>query len=74
MTKLPTNVKPIQLIKVLEKHGFVEKKARGSHRRLVHQDGRWSQVAVHSRPIPPGTLRKILTQVGLNAKELKDSL
>ena len=74
MTKLTTNVKTIRLIKVLEKLGFVEKKARGSHRRLVHPDGRWTQVAVHPRPIPPGTLRKILNQVGLNAKELKDSL
>ncbi len=36
MSKLPTNVKPVELIKVLNRLGFVEKKAKGSHRRLVH--------------------------------------
>lgn len=52
MTKLPRNVKPKKLIKFLEKLGFVQGKGRGNHIRLVHSDGRWTQVAVHPRPVP----------------------
>ena len=74
MSKLPTNVKPLALIKALGKLGFTEKKARGSHRRLVHTDGRWTQVAVHSKPIPAGTHRKILRQTKLTIEQLKGCL
>ena len=74
MPPLPTNIKPLQLIKALERHGFVEKKSRGSHRRLVHPDGRWTQVAVHPKPIPTGTLRRILRQSGTTIKQLEKSL
>lgn len=74
MNKLPTNVKPLELIKALNRLGFVEKKAKGSHRRLVHQDGRWTQVAVHPKPIPTGTLHKILRQAELNTNQLEENL
>ena len=74
MTKLPTNIKPLRLIRALEKLGFVGKKARGSHRRLVHLDGRWTQIAVHPKPIPTGTLRKILRQSEITLEQLEKSL
>lgn len=74
MIQLPTNIKPLALIKALERLGFAEKKARGSHRRLVHTDGRWTQVAVHPKPIPAGTLRKILRQTKLTVEKLEDNL
>lgn len=57
--KLPRNVKGKQLIKVLIKLGFNICGQRGSHVRLTHPDGRWTQVAVHPKPIPQGTLRVI---------------
>lgn len=72
MSKLPRNVKPQKLIKFLGKLGFRETKGRGSHVRLTHTDGRWTQVAVHPGPVPPGTLRKIITQAELTDQELKD--
>ena len=74
MNKLPTNIKPLELIKALNRLGFVEKKAKGSHRRLAHSDGRWTQVAVHPKPIPTGTLRKILRQTKLTTEELAEKL
>lgn len=74
MKNLPTNIRPLELIKALERFGFVEKMARGSHRRLVHPDGRWTQVAVHPKPVPIGTLRKILKQAKISTEELAENL
>ena len=74
MSKLPTNVKPLELTRALKKLGFVEKSARGSHRRLVHPDGRWTQVAVHPKPVPSGTLHKILSQSDVSLEQLEKSL
>ena len=68
MSKLPRNVKPQILIKFLVKLDFKEGKGRGSHIRLTHPDDRWTQVAVHPGPVPPGTLRKIIKS-GLKQKE-----
>ena len=70
MSKLPRNVKGKQLIVVLEKIGFQIVGKRGSHFRLVHKDGRWTQVAVHPKPIPQGTLRAILRQTELTVDDL----
>ena len=74
MDKLPTNIKPLKLIKALERLGFVENRARGSHRRLVHSDGRWTQVAVHPKPVPAGTLQKILHQSEITIEQLEKNL
>lgn len=70
MSKLPRNVKPQRLIKFLEKLGFEQTGSRGSHIRLTHADGRWTQVAVHPKPIPIGTLKKIVTQAKLTEEEI----
>ena len=74
MEPLPTNIKPLELIKALERNGFVVQKAKGSHRRLTHPDGRWTQIAVHPKPVPIGTLRKILNQTNIKVNQLKSSL
>ena len=70
MSKLPRNVKPERLIRFLQKLGFQKGKGKGSHIRLTHTDGRWTQVAVHPRSVPAGTLRKIITQAELTKREL----
>jgi predicted RNA binding protein YcfA (HicA-like mRNA interferase family) len=70
MSKLPRNVKGKQLIVALEKIGFQILGKRGSHFRLAHKDGRWTQVAVHPKPIPQGTLRAILRQIELTVDDL----
>lgn len=72
MSKLPRNVKPQKLIKFLVKLGFKEGKGKGSHVRLTHSDGRWTQVAVHPGPVPAGTLRNIIRQAKVIDDELKD--
>ena len=71
MSKLPTNIKGRDLIKILERFGFVQTGGKGSHVRLKHPDGRWTQVAVHVKPIPQGTLRAILRQSKLDVEDLK---
>lgn len=71
MIKLPRNIKPNRLIKALVKLGFENHKGKGSHRRLRHTDGRWTQVAVHPGPVPSGTLRKILHQAEISIEELE---
>jgi len=70
MTKLPRNIKGKELIKALRKLGFAKTGSKGSHVRLSHPDGRWTQVAVHPKPIPQGTLRAILRQVDISIEEL----
>ncbi|HSX18738.1 MAG TPA: type II toxin-antitoxin system HicA family toxin [Candidatus Saccharimonadales bacterium] len=72
MSKLPRNVKPQRLIKFLQKLGFEKGEGRGSHIRMVHPDGRWTQVAVHPGPIPTGTLSKIVRQAELSEDDLKE--
>ena len=72
MNKLPRNVKPQKLIKFLVKLGFKEGKGKGSHVRLTHPDGQWTQVAVHPGPVPEGTLRKIIRQAEIIENQLKD--
>ena len=69
MTKIPRNVKGKELIRTLGKLGFNKTGSRGSHVRLTHADGRWTQVAVHQKPIPQGTLRAIIKQSGLTPEE-----
>lgn len=72
MTKLPRNVKPNRLLKALLKVGFEDYKGKGSHRRLRHKDGRWTQIPIHPKPIPQGTLRKIIHQAGISIEELEN--
>ncbi|MEK7542490.1 MAG: type II toxin-antitoxin system HicA family toxin [Patescibacteria group bacterium] len=60
--KFPSDIKPKDVVRTLEKFGFQRYKSKGSHLYFRHPDGRWTQVAVHPKPIPMGTLRKILNQ------------
>lgn len=59
------------LLRALHKLGFVQIRSRGSHRRLVHPDGRKTTVPVHrGRDIPRGLLRQIVTiDVGISMDE-----
>ena len=70
MPKLPRNIKPKILLNLLKSKGFIEVGGKGSHIRLKHPDGKWTQIAIHPKPVPQGTLRKILTQSGLNITDL----
>jgi mRNA interferase HicA len=75
MARLP-RVTASELIRVLEKRGFVFTRERGSHRIYFHAEThRRVTVAFHrGRVIPPGTLLNILKEAGIERDELVDLL
>ena len=66
-------VKPKELIKALERMGFVVlRRSKGSHVQFQHADGRRTTVPVHQgRDIGPGLLRKILRDIEIEPAELR---
>lgn len=68
MNKLP-QIAPKQLLKFFLKRGFTLKRQVGSHVRSVHPDGRKITIAVHGKPVAPGTLQAILKQANLPRDE-----
>jgi predicted RNA binding protein YcfA (HicA-like mRNA interferase family) len=70
MTRLP-RIKGREVVRALEKAGFVTDRTRGSHVFLKHPDGRGTAVPVHSgETIGPGLLRAILRDIELSVDEL----
>lgn len=60
-----------ELIKKLNKHGFIVIRTKGSHFFLEHSDGRHTTVPVHSGEIiGPGLLRRILRDTEIDPEEL----
>ena len=68
MTNLP-QIKPKLLSKFFEKQGFTITRQVGSHQRLVHTDGRKISIAIHNKPVAPGTFRSILRQANMEKDE-----
>ena len=62
-------IKPKDLIMILEHLGFTVRDAQGSHVFYWHGDGRTTTVAVKSREISRGLLRKILRDIELTPEE-----
>lgn len=63
-------VKARVLLKILKKLGFVERRQKGSHLFLSHEDGRTTVVPVHpSKSIGIGLLRSILHDIELSPEE-----
>jgi len=74
MPHLPV-LKASELIRVLERTGFVVIRQRGSHVRLKHADGRVVTVPVHAgKDIARGLLRKVLRDADLSPEELMQLL
>lgn len=65
MPKLP-QIKPLPLVRFFTKQGFVVTRQVGSHARLVHSDGRKITIAIHNKPIAPGTFNSILKQAQMD--------
>jgi predicted RNA binding protein YcfA (HicA-like mRNA interferase family) len=59
------------VLRALEKAGFVVTRTSGSHARLVHGTDPRRQVTIpmHSGDMKRGTLRAIIGQAGLNVSE-----
>lgn len=73
MSILP-QVRPKDLLKVLQKEGFVIHRKTGSHVHLKHPNGRLTSVSIHSGTIPKGTLKAILKQTRLTREKLRQLL
>lgn len=72
--KLPSGILPKRLIKALPKAGFRQTHKVGSHVHFHHPDCRRTQVAIHNKPIPKGTLKAILNQTELTVGKLRKLL
>ncbi|OGE25304.1 hypothetical protein A3H85_02485 [Candidatus Daviesbacteria bacterium RIFCSPLOWO2_02_FULL_40_8] len=68
MAKLP-QIKPTALLRFFQKQGFIITRQVGSHARLVHPNGNKLTIAVHNKPIAPGTLQSILRQANMDREK-----
>ncbi|MEK7069078.1 MAG: type II toxin-antitoxin system HicA family toxin [Patescibacteria group bacterium] len=59
-----------ELVRILEKHGFVLDRQVGSHAHYRHGDGRWTTIPAHNGDIRKGTLHAILKDVGMTLDDL----
>jgi predicted RNA binding protein YcfA (HicA-like mRNA interferase family) len=66
-SKLPS-LKPKEVIKVLEKLGFVFVRQKGSHRIYV-KSNIGITIPYHNKDLKKGTLRAIIKQTGLSVEE-----
>jgi predicted RNA binding protein YcfA (HicA-like mRNA interferase family) len=71
----PPVLKPREIVRVLEKMGFVEVRQRGSHKQYRHADGRCTTVPFHgNRDVSPFLLRQIIKDVRLTTEEFLHEL
>jgi predicted RNA binding protein YcfA (HicA-like mRNA interferase family) len=69
MSKIPV-LKASEVIRLLEKQGFVEVRQRVSHKQFRHEDGRGTTVPSHKgRDISPTLLRVIASDIGLTLEQ-----
>jgi len=64
------SITPRELIKVLESHGFLFQRSKGSHQIYRHPDGRRTVVPMHVKDMKTGTLLAILKQSGIPKDEI----
>lgn len=69
MSNIPV-LKPQEVVRILEKLGFVEVRQKGSHKQFRHQDGRGTTVPFHKgRDISPRLLKLIASDIELTIEE-----
>jgi predicted RNA binding protein YcfA (HicA-like mRNA interferase family) len=74
MPKLPSLTSK-DIIRVLEKEGFVLDRIKGSHHIYYHPETkRRAVIPFHKKDLPKGTLLEILKQAGINKEDIKDLL
>ena len=52
------------LLKLLQKNGWVVKRVKGSHH-VMQKDDKIQIIAVHNKDVPTGLLNRILKETGL---------
>jgi len=74
MSRVPV-LKPREVIRALERLGFVEIRQRGAHRQFRHPDGRGTTVPFHSgRDIAPPLLRQIIKDIRVTLEEFLNNV
>lgn len=67
-------LKPVEVVAILGRLGFVEVRQRGAHKQFRHPDGRGTTVPYHKgRDIATPLLRKIARDIGMTAEEFARS-
>jgi predicted RNA binding protein YcfA (HicA-like mRNA interferase family) len=65
------NLSAKNLIKTLEKHGFVFKRAKGSHQIYYNSITKKTVIVpLHNKDLPKGTFYAIIKQAGLDKNNL----
>ena len=73
MSNIPV-LKPQEVVRILEKLGFIEVRQKGSHKQFRHKDGRGTTVPFHKgRDISPRLLRQIASDINLTVEEMLDA-
>ena len=74
MSRVPV-LKPREVIRALERLGFVEVRQRGAHRQFRHPDGRGTTVPFHSgRDIAPPLLRQIIKDIRVTLEKFLNNV
>jgi len=74
MSRVPV-LKPREVIRALERLGFVEVRQRGAHRQFRHPDGRGTTVPFHSgQDIAPPLLRQIIKDIRVTLEEFLNNV
>ncbi|MBD2163790.1 type II toxin-antitoxin system HicA family toxin [Calothrix membranacea FACHB-236] len=74
MSNIPV-LKPQEVLRILEKLGFVEVRQRVSHKQFRHEDGRGTTVPFHKGcDISPRLLRQIASDINLTVEEILEFL
>lgn len=68
--KLPSDLSGQELVKILQRVGFLVNRQRGSHIVLRREDPHARVVVPDHKRIRPGTLRQILSEAGLTVEQL----
>lgn len=71
MLRLPI-LRPKELVRIVERQGFVQDRQSGSHAIFIHPDGRWASIPIHNKPLGKGLLRKILRDIQIRPEEIKN--
>jgi len=68
-TSIPV-LKPVEVVKILTKHGFQQIRQKGSHIQFRHDDGRTTTLPFHKgRDISPLLLRQISKDIGMTIED-----
>ena len=63
-------IRPKEIVRIIERHGFLFARQNASHAIYIHADGRRTTVPMHNKDLKRGTLHSILKDTGLTLEDL----